>query len=292
MAESAEEYLDDYVVVTGASSGIGYSTALDLVRHGYRVFGSVRKQADADRLVQDMGPNFIPLLFDVTDARAIQAAAETVAATVGDAGLAGLVNNAGIAVAGPLMHLSVDELRKQFEVNVFGLMAVTQAFLPLLGASVDAPFPAGRIVNISSASSRQIYPFMVPYAASKCALEAFSDGLRRELLLYDIDVILVVPGAVNTPIWNKAEQLDASRYKDTGYAEIVKRMQETVVRLGKQGMPAEKVAETIRLALETPKPKTRYVMANNWLFGWILPKLIPDRWFDRIIGKQFGLTEG
>jgi NAD(P)-dependent dehydrogenase (short-subunit alcohol dehydrogenase family) len=289
-AESAGKERRKAVVVTGVSTGIGYDIARDLVEHGYQVFGSVRKQADADRLHEELGEGFTPLLFDVTDVEAIEAAADVVEEYIGEENLFGLVNNAGLAVAGPLMHLELDELRRQFEVNVFGVVAVTQAFLPLLGAWKEAPYLRGRIVNMGSVSGYTVYPFMGPYAASKHALEAISHSLRRELQLYGIDVLVVVPGSVRTPLWDKAEHLDAEQYADTDYIEMLRRMQKTVVAVGREGMPVEMVSRTVRVALEARKPKTHYVLANNWLFGWILPRLISPRWLDRIVGRQWGLA--
>jgi NAD(P)-dependent dehydrogenase (short-subunit alcohol dehydrogenase family) len=285
-----EEPAKKAVVVTGVSSGIGYATARELIDRGYQLFGSVRKQEDADRLTAEWGEGFTPLIFDVTDEAAIETAADQVEEYIGEGNLAGLVNNAGIAVAGPMMYVALDDLRRQFETNVIGVVAVTQAFLPLLGAWKEAPHPRGRIVNISSVSGHTAYPFMGPYAASKFALEALSDSLRRELQLYDIDVILIVPGTVKTPNWDKAEQIDVEQYADTDYVEILKRMQQTVIEVGRQGMPVEKVSRTVRLALETRRPQVRYVLANNWLFGWMLPRWMPARWLDRIVGRQWGLA--
>ena len=178
-----------YVVVTGTSTGIGHASAAELIAHGYHVFGSVRNEADGERLQAELGPAFAPLVFDVTDSDAVYSAAEAVEDVLGDDNLVGLVNNAGIAVAGPLMDIEMDKVRHQFEVNVLGVLTVTQAFLPLLGACEDASEPPGRIVNISSVSGHTAYPFLGPYCASKHALEAFSDSLRRELLLYGVDVI-------------------------------------------------------------------------------------------------------
>ncbi|MFN8488750.1 MAG: SDR family oxidoreductase [Caldilineaceae bacterium] len=280
-----------HVVITGASTGIGYATVRELIDHAYHVFGSVRKAADAERLREAFGENFTPLLFDVTDPPAIQAAAEQVRAMLGEDNLVGLVNNAGIAVAGPLMHLPVAELRQQFEVNLFGLLTVTQAFLPLLGARPDTTAMPGRIINLSSVGGRIAYPFMGPYAASKHALEGLSDSLRRELMLYGVDVILIEPGSVRTPIWDKAEQLDISRYAHTDYVAILEKMQKTMVDLGRQGLAPEKVSATIRLALESPKPKPRYTIANNYLVGWWLPQWLPTRWFDRMLALNLGLKK-
>jgi NAD(P)-dependent dehydrogenase (short-subunit alcohol dehydrogenase family) len=278
-----------YVVITGASTGIGYAAAAELARHGYHVFGNVRKPSDAERLQLALGDNFTPLIFDVTDQTAVQAAARQVETRIGAGGLAGLVNNAGIAVAGPLIRLTWDELYQQFAVNLFGLLAVTQAFLPLLGAYKFAPHPPGRIVNISSVSGRIAYPFLGPYAASKHALEGLSDSLRRELIVYGIDVIVIQPGAVRTPIWDKAEHLNPDLYSETDYNAVLAKMQKAAVARGRQGMPPEKVAGVIRLALEHPRPNARYALPESWLFGWLLPRWLPTRWFDRLVAHQLGL---
>jgi NAD(P)-dependent dehydrogenase (short-subunit alcohol dehydrogenase family) len=277
------------IVITGASTGIGYAAAAELTQAGYHVFGSVRKAADAERVSAALGANFTPLLMDVTDADAIAAAAQSVQTVVGDAGLAGLVNNAGIAVGGPLQHLPLDELRHQFEVNLFGLLAVTQAFLPLLGARKQSPHPAGRIINISSVSGIVSYPFLAPYVASKHALEGLSDSLRVELKLYGIDVILIEPGSVRTPIWDKAEQLDVARYAQSDYASTLEKLKANMLVMGRNGMPVERVAQTIRLALESPHPKARYAMPDKWLVGWVMPHLLPTRWLDALVARYLGM---
>ncbi len=280
-----------YIVITGASSGIGYDAARYLIARGYHVFGSVRKQADGDRVQAALGEQFTPLLFDVTDGVAVATAVSQVTEKVGGNGLAGLVNNAGIAVAGPLMHLSLEEFRQQFEVNLFGLLDVTQKFLPLLGAVPNATHPPGRIVNISSVSGKIVYPFMGPYAASKHALEALSDALRRELLLFNIDVVVIEPGSVQTPIWDKAQDLDTTQYNDTAYKGMLDGMKRVFVNQGKNGIPVEKVSEVIYEALTKEKPKTRYVLARKLLTSWLLPRYLPDRRFDKIIAKRLGITK-
>jgi NAD(P)-dependent dehydrogenase (short-subunit alcohol dehydrogenase family) len=277
-----------HVVITGVSSGIGYAAAVELAGRGYHVFGSVRREGDAARLQASLGERFAPLLFDVTDGDAIARAAEQVAPAVGSDGLAGLVNNAGIAVSGPLMHVRLDDLRRQFEVNVLGVMAVTQAFLPLLGARPDPGHPPGRIVNIGSVSGRIAYPFLGPYAASKHALEAISDSLRRELLLFGVDVILIEPGSVVTPIWDKAEQEDYSHYTATAYGPLLQQFAQAAVERGRRGMPVERVARTIALALEHPHPRTRYPLINHRITGWWLPRFLPARRLDRIVARTLG----
>ena len=188
------------VVITGASTGIGWASAKLLLERGFRVFGSVRKQADADRLKAEFGANFIPLLFDVTDEAAVLAAAREVRAALNGETLTGLVNNAGIAVAGPVLELAADEFRRQMEVNVIGPIIATQAFGPLLGSDASLK---GRIVMISSVAGRNGNPMSAAYSASKHAIEGLSESLRREMMLFGIDVIIVAPGAVKTPIWSR-----------------------------------------------------------------------------------------
>lgn len=278
-----------YVVVTGVSSGIGRATAEELVGHGYHVLGSVRRAADGAALQERWGESFTPLLFDVTDEAAIAQAAAQTADLLDGRGLWGLVNNAGIAVPGPLQHLPLAEFRRQLEVNVVGALAVTQAFLPLLGARRNAGHPPGRIINVSSVSGSITYPFMAPYAVTKHALESLSHGLRRELMIYGIDVIIVAPGSVKTPIWDKAEQVDLQPYAETDYAPHLAKMQKAVVATGRNSMPVERVSRTIREALEKPRPKSRYVLARKWLKGWFLPRWLPDRRFDRMIADRLGL---
>ena len=276
-----------YVVVTGVSTGIGYGVVEELVRHGINVFGSVRKEADASRVRAAFGSAFTPLLFDVTDVAAVQAAAAQVKDRIGPNGLSGLVNNAGIVIAGPLAHISLDEVRHQFEVNVIGLLNATQAFLPLLGAQKHWPYPPGRIVNISSISGRVVYPFVGPYAASKHALEALSDALRRELLLYGIDVIVIEPGDISTPIWDKVP--DTSPYRHTDYFPLLSHLLGLVADKKRTALPVSAVAQTIRLALTSEQPKTRYVISNNWLLDWLLPRWMPDRWLDRFLARRLGM---
>jgi NAD(P)-dependent dehydrogenase (short-subunit alcohol dehydrogenase family) len=280
-----------YILVTGASTGIGYAATAELCKHGYGVFAGVRQPADAERLQQAFGNGVTPLLLDVTDGAMIGQAAAQVRERLGDQGLAGLVNNAGIVVAGPLLHLSLDELRHQFEVNVVGLLAITQAVLPLLGARRPCPHAPGRIINVGSVSGRVAFPLLGPYAASKHAVEALSDSLRRELLLYGIDVIVIEPGAVRTPIWDKAAALDTSRYAATDYGPMVQSTQRTAVEQGRRGMPPERIATVIRQALESPHPKSRYPLPTGGLLGWYLLRALPDRWLDWLIARQLGLRK-
>lgn len=277
-----------HILITGISSGIGYAAARDLSSRGYHVFGSVRRQEDAQRLGDEMGPGVTPLLFDVTDHGAIESAIIQMAQGLDGQNLTALVNNAGITTPGPLLHMSLHEFRQQFEVNLFGLLDVTQQVAPLLGARPDAPQPAGRIINIGSVSGKVAYPFMGAYAASKHALEALSDALRRELMLYGVDVVLIEPGTVNTPIVGKfAEQVQ--RYMDTGYAPILRKVARAAEGRETSALPVTAVTRVIRLAIESPRPRTRYPIPRKWLTGWLLPRWLPDRWFDYLIARQLGL---
>lgn len=276
------------VVVTGASTGIGWGCTKVLIGKGFRVFGSVRKQADADRLSKEFGANFIPLIFDVTDARAVREAADRVAAALGNETLAGLVNNAGIAVAGPLLYLDVDEFRQQLEINLTGQLIVTQAFAPLLGADQSRSGDPGRIVNITSVGGRNANPFMGPYNASKFGFEGFSESLRRELMLFGIDVIVVAPGAVATPIWDKAEQVDVSRYANTPYAKALDTVRNYMLDMGRKGFPPETIGRAVWHALTTRKPKVHYTVTPDSFQYWMLG-VLPKRTVDGFIAGRLGL---
>lgn len=277
------------VVVTGVSTGIGWGITKILIQHGFRVFGSVRKTQDAERLSKEFGERFVPLLFDVTDEASVQIAAQQVRNQLNGEILFGLVNNAGIAVPAPLMHQPIDEFRHQMEVNLIGAVIVSQAFLPLLGADSSLKGKPGRIINISSVSGQRGAPFVGAYAASKHALEGLSEVLRRELMLYGIDVIIIGPGAVSTPIWDKAEKEDISIYKDTEYARSAVEFQKYMVAIGKQGYPPEKVGEIVLHALTTSKPRVRYAVVPNALSSWFIPMLLPKRLVDAIIARRLGL---
>jgi NAD(P)-dependent dehydrogenase (short-subunit alcohol dehydrogenase family) len=280
------------VVITGASTGIGWATAKLLVAKGYRVFGSVRKQADAERLVGDFGGNFTPLLFDVTDEPAVLAAAREVRAALNGETLAGLVNNAGIAVPGPVLELSADEFRRQMDVNVIGPIISTQAFGPLLGTDPALKGPKGRIVMISSVAGKNGNPLTPAYAASKHAIEGLSESLRRELMLFGIDVIIVAPGPVRTPIWSKGQQeFDMSKYQNSPYLPAMQKVTAYMQHLDSIGLPPEKIAEVVYEALTLPKPKVRYQIAPDPI-RHLMTAVLPKRMVDKIIAKRVGLLPG
>jgi NAD(P)-dependent dehydrogenase (short-subunit alcohol dehydrogenase family) len=275
-----------HVLVTGVSTGIGYATVAELLKRGFAVFGSVRKTADAERLTREFGPHFTPLMFDVTQEDQVHKAAARVADQVGAEGLCGLVNNAGMSHPGPLSEIPASNVRLHLEVNVMGPVHVTKAFLPSLRMQPGRTQPPGRIVNISSVSGRIAYPFMGAYAASKHALEALSDSWRRELMLYGIDVIVIEPGAIQTPIWDKAATI-STEFAASDFGPILENLD--MMESKRTALPVIKVARIICHALQCRRPKTRYAIPDQWLKYWMLPRILPDRWVDWVVARTLGM---
>jgi len=279
------------VVVTGVSTGIGWGTTKVLISKGFRVFGSVRKQADADRLQREFGNSFAPLMMDITDADAVHQAAQNVGSMIGDRNLVGLVNNAGIVVSGPLLYLRPSEYRRQLEVNMVSPLVVIQAFAPLLGTDKRRQGPAGRIVNITSSGAKVVIPLLGAYSSSKCGLEGMSDALRLELMLFGIDVVMIEPGFVNTSMYDKGEKEDLSEFKQTEYWEAMQNFQKFIVTEGRKGFSPEHLGEAVHVALSTAKPKARYAVIKQRFKNWTLPRLLPTRMFDALFAKQLGFTK-
>ncbi|MEK7438791.1 MAG: SDR family oxidoreductase [Pseudomonadota bacterium] len=272
-----------FVLITGASTGIGYGTAKELIRRGYTVFGSVRKMEDADRVQSELGANFLPLRFDVTDAAAVERAVVEVQGRCNGQGLGGLINNSGINVDGPIELLSIEEIAYNFEVNLFGLLRVTKAFLPLLGAQKDHPSLPGRILNMSSAAGKLAGPYMGPYSGTKHALEGMSHAMRLEFIRYGIAVIIIGPGAIQTPIWDKGS---LQRFEGTSYYASLARFYGKALAAGKGGMPLEECSRQIGDIFETEKPKIRYAIVQNKFLKWTLPMLLPQGARDRVLEKM------
>src|SRR6202142_4778531 len=234
------------VVVTGVSTGIGLGTTKVLVLKGFRVFGSVRNQADADRLQREFGDGFVPLVMDITDADAVHQAAQKVGSMTGDRNLVGLVNNAGVVVSGLLLYLRPSEYRRQLEVNMISPFVVIQAFAPLLGTDKKRQGPAGRIVNITSSGAKIPIPLLGAYSASKCGLEGMSDVLRLELMLFGIDLVMIEPGFVNTAMYDKGEKEDMSEFKQTEYWQATQKFQKWIVNEARaNGLPPERLGEAV-----------------------------------------------
>jgi NAD(P)-dependent dehydrogenase (short-subunit alcohol dehydrogenase family) len=278
------------VVVTGCSTGIGRTCALELVRRGYHVFGSVRSEADAEALQKEAGAGLTPLRMDVTEDDEVSRGATQVREALGQQGrLIGIVNNAGIAVYGPLELLPLETVRRQLEINVLGYLAVTKAFIPLLRRD------AGRVVMIGSSSAYLTPPFLGPYASSKCALESLSDALRRELAPWGIEVVVMQPGAVITPLWDKSVDSGDSwfdglpeaerRLYEQGYGAMRKTFQDKSGR----GIPVEKLAKRVADVLGMKRPRTRYRMGTD-TFGYLLMSKLPDKMVDAMMAMALGHT--
>jgi NAD(P)-dependent dehydrogenase (short-subunit alcohol dehydrogenase family) len=277
------------VLVTGASTGIGRASALRMDAEGWRVFASVRREEDAAGLRVAASERLVPVILDVTEAEQISAAAERIADAVGEAGLDGLVNNAGIAVMGPLETTPIDDLRKQIEVNLISQVAVTQAMLPLIRTA------RGRIVFLSSIGGRMAMPFGAPYHASKYGIEAVVDSLRQELRHWKIDVVAIEPGSIDTPIWERGEGIAdevagrAPAAQEELYGEKIKRFRRAVRRTAERGISAEKVAGAIEHALTARRPRTRYLVGADARGQAFAARFLPDRLLDRIVARAMGI---
>jgi NAD(P)-dependent dehydrogenase (short-subunit alcohol dehydrogenase family) len=278
-----------FVLVTGVSSGIGRAIALDLITAGYTVFGSVRRIEDASALEELGKGQFIPIVFDVTDDAGIARAVAEVKQRVGSAGLIGLINNAGINVSGPFLHQPAEQFRQIIEVNFLGLVAVTRAFLPLLGAEGHAQRARpGRIINIGSVQGIFAVPFMSAYASSKHAIEGFAQALRRELVPYGISVSTIEPNFTKSDIFAKAATDSAKyRYEGTRYEEALAQFNAGLASEEAKAKPASSVTRKVLHALEAPRPRPRYPLDPLWHIG----RLLPDRFFDGLIFKATGIAK-
>ncbi|HEY4838573.1 MAG TPA: SDR family NAD(P)-dependent oxidoreductase [Candidatus Acidoferrales bacterium] len=280
------------VVVTGVSTGIGRGTTKVLISKRFRVFGSVRKQADADLLQKEFGNAFVPLIMDITDADAVHQAAQKVGSMIGDRNLVGLVNNAGIVVSGPLLYLRPSEYKRQLDVNMISPLVVIQAFAPLLGTDKNRKGPAGRVVSISSSTAKVAVPLLGAYSSSKSGLEGMLDVLRRELMLFGIDVVIIEPGTVNTAMYDKGEKEDLSEFRQTEYWEAVQNFQKFIINEARtNGLAPERIGEAVHVALTTAKPKARYAVVPQRFKNWTLPRLLPARMLDAQFAKMMGLTK-
>jgi NAD(P)-dependent dehydrogenase (short-subunit alcohol dehydrogenase family) len=274
-------------LVTGASSGIGRATALRLDSAGWKVFAGVRKEEDADSLRGEASDRLAPVILDVTAAEEIADAAERIGRE-SEGGLEGLVNNAGIAVPGPLETVPLDDLRHQLEVNLVAYVAVTQAMLPHIRRA------EGRIVFLSSIGGRIAFPFGGPYHASKFATEAIGDVFRQELRPWGLKVSLIEPGSIDTPIWErgqrKAEDLEAKAPRtNLLYGAAIEKFRKVIEDTADRGIRPEKVAKAISHALESPRPRARYLVGLDAKIQARLQPLIPTALFDRIVARQLNL---
>lgn len=278
------------ILITGASTGIGFGAAGAFAKAGYFVIATVRSEADARRLVEQLGPNVHPVLCDVTNHEHVVALPARVNELTGNEQLDGLINNAGIvARPGPVELQKMEDIRAQFEVNVFGLISVTMAMLPLLGTSPDLPNHSGRIINISSVGGLVASPYLAAYVSTKHAVEGFSHSLRRELRLFGIKVIIVGPGSIKTEIWNKNRASATNPFHgtpyDTSFAKFVKVAQQTE----KSGATPDEIGAFLVKVFETPKPKARYAFVRGRFLNWTLPASLPHLWLDSLLARLMAL---
>jgi len=272
-------------LVTGASTGIGRATALRLDREGWRIFAGVRREEDAESLRAAGSDRLVPVMLDLIDATQVAAAAELIGEQVGEDGLDGLVNNAGIAVLSPLETIPLEDFRRQIEVNLTGQVAVTQAVLPLVRLAT------GRVVFVSSIGGRMGLPFGAPYHAAKFGVEAVADCLRQELRPWKIGVAVIEPGSIDTPIWERGEQIAdevagrAPAAQEELYGATIERFRVAIKRTAERGIPPEKVAAAVVHALSASHPRTRYLVGVDARGQALLKRLLPDRALDAVIRR-------
>jgi len=273
---------DRAVLISGASTGLGRATSVRLASAGWDVFAGVRKQADGESVKAESPDRITPVILDVTDQGSIESTAATVREAVGERGLAGLVNNAGISVAGPLEFLPIDDLRKQLEVNVIGQVALTQAVMPEIRRA------SGRIVNMGSVGGRVAHPFMGPYHASKFGIEALTDSMRKELRPWGIHVVVVEPGSMKTEIWDKGASGADDMLERLGprgrelYGDVLEKLRQVAIKTGERGRPADAVAKVVEKALTAKRPRTRYLVGPDAFAQVALTTVLPDRAFDAL----------
>ncbi|EQA45966.1 PF08643 family protein [Leptospira broomii serovar Hurstbridge str. 5399] len=279
----------EYILVTGVNSGVGLALTETLINKGFFVFGSIRSKQQGTALRDRLGDRFHPIYFDVTDEIAVSAAAHEVGKILGSNGLRAIVNNAGVVIPGPLVELPVDSFRMQIEINLIGPFLVVQKFIAFLGGKKNSTIPPGRIINISSMSGIRTFPFLAAYSVSKYGLEALTDGLRRELSLYGIDVISILPGAILTPLTDKINEGILKISEDSEYKNSLLKFVQINEKKAKAGVPMEKVIAAIIDAIQSPNPRVRYFLKSSFFTDTILPKYLPTRIFDKLISKTLGI---
>jgi len=279
------------ILVTGVSTGIGKAIAEELLKtEEFLVIGSVRNKNDAEYLKSKFEKTFYEVIFDVTKKEEIHNARKEIDDFLArnNSYLSCLINNAGVGFGGPIRYLDVDHFRKQFEVNLFGLIEVTKIFLDLLIDSNKYKMK-NKIINIGSISGKRSYPFVAPYTSSKHALEGFTDSLRRELMIHDVDVVLIQPGPIRTPIWDKVPNIDDNPFINTEYESALRKFTKGYIAIGLKGLSPHIIGQRIVKIMNTNKPKTRHVITPNIFKDYLIPGYLPDRLVDRLTAKMLGL---
>lgn len=277
-----------YIFITGVSSGIGYDAMVTFCLRGYHVIGTVRNQDDAQKIREKLGDRCTILLFDVQDIPACKAAIDQIKPMLEKSGLLALINNAGIAMPGPLQYLTETQFETQLDVNVKAVRRITNELLPYLG--IKPTYPPGKVIQISSVSGLFNTPFNGAYCISKHALESMTDIYRRELLPFGIKVVAVEPGPIKTDIWSKnIGSLD--NFKDTEYGSLLVSADKMIENAEKSAFDVQVISQLLIKIVESKNPKTRYLVhRKKWLFK-LLAYYLPDRWVDRLIIKTMAKKE-
>ena len=274
------------ILITGVSSGIGHGTLSYFVKKGFHVYGSVRNSKDANKLKKIFRENFTPLIFDVTKEAQVKKAASIVKKDLKNSNLLALVNNAGVAISGPILLQKVKDFEKQININLNGAFRVLKFFAPLCGAEKNNNSKKGVIFNISSISGKIGMPGVGAYTASKFGLEGLSHSLRRELIRYGVDVVIIGPGPIKSEIFDKIDKKFLETLKKSDYAKLAKNIPKRMKNAKKIAFPPEEVGKLIFNALHDPNRKTRYTITPNKLMYWTLPMLITDRMLDKMVTKR------
>ena len=271
------------IVITGVSSGIGRDALRLLHQKGYHIYGSVRKEADAKLLTETYPKHFTPLLFDVQDQDAVNQAAKRVFEACGR--INALINNAGVAVPGPLQFVTEADFERQMDINLKSVRRITNTFLPLLGTAPDFKGPPGRIINVSSISGLFSSPFNGVYSISKHALESMTDVYRRELQRYGIKVIAIEPGPIKTKIWGKNLN-SMAQFADTDYYDILQKADKMIESTEKNALPVARTSNVILKCITKKHPKTRYIVHKNAFVFKIVANYLPDKLVDWFIHRS------
>ena len=276
------------IMITGISTGIGRGTLDYFVSKGFHVYGSVRSTKDANRLKRIYKDKLTTIIFDVTKLAQLKKAAAFIKKDLNDSNLLALVNNAGTSFPGPLLRQSVKDFEKQIDINLNGAFRVIKYFAPLCGAEKNNSYKKGVIFNISSLSGKIGMPGLGAYTASKHGLEGLSQSLRRELLRYGVDVVIIGPGPIKSEIFNKVDKKFLESLKKSDYAKAAKLIPKRNKNALKIAFPAIEVGKLIFSALHNPNRKTRYTITPNKMMYWTVPMTISDRMLDRMIQKRSG----
>ncbi len=274
------------IVITGVSTGIGRELSIKLSRAGYRVIGTVRSTEHGEELKKELKTDFDYLLLDLEDELSVNSFYDRIKEMTGETGIHCLINNAGIATGGPMMLLSFQELHRQMLINFYSVFSITNALLPLLGAGLNSTFPPGLIINISSVSGIFNTPFLGPYCISKHALESMSDIYRRELAIFGIKLVVIQPGPIQTPIWQKSVP-SSNPYLKTDFARVYDALSTEIRETEKSALPVHKISKVILKVLTKKRPKTRYLIAQRPFLLRLIHLFFPDKWMDLIFLNKF-----